>query len=260
MPFQDLLLDQDGPVWVMTVNRVSVRNAMGRQTWEELDQALAMVEENPDCRALVLTAAGGNFIAGGDLKEVQALTTGPEVTAWSQRAKAVLNRLSRLPIPVIAAIEGHAIGGGCEVALACDLRVAGESARFSFWEIRNAVTTGWGGGRRLLDLVGRATALELLLTGETIRCERAMALGLVNLVVPDGRALAAAISLGQQIAAQPPLAVRKMKELIDGVAGLPPAAADDLETELFVQTWLSADHQEAVRSFLERRRPRWHGR
>lgn len=258
--FQHLAFEERGPLRVVTVSRPDVRNAMGKQTWDELDKALSLVEAAPDCRALVLTAAGSDFIAGGDLKELQHVTTQPQTEAFANWAKAVLNRLSDLPVPVIAAVEGHAIGGGCEIALACDMRIAGEGARFSFWEIKNAVTTGWGGGRRLLGLTGPAIALELLLTGDTIGSDRAREIGLVNHVVPDGQALATALALGERIAAQPPLAVRAFKSLLRGLEGRSRAEADALETEHAVRTWLSVDHTEAVRSFLERRPPAWQGR
>jgi enoyl-CoA hydratase len=258
--FQHLTLDTSQPVWVLTISRPEVRNAIGLSTWDELDRAIAAAGRADPCRALIITADGKDFIAGGDLKELQQLTTRSGVAGFSRRAKAVLSRLERLPIPTIAAMEGHAVGGGCELALACDLRVAGVSARFSFWEIKNAVTTGWGGGRRLLALLGRSRATELLLTGRTVGSQRALAIGLINEVAPDSQVLAGALALAEEIAAQPPMAVRAMKALIHGVDGLSPTAADDLETELFVRTWLSADHEEAIRSFVERRPPVWKGR
>lgn len=254
------MIEQRGPIRIVTVNRPEARNAVNRAAWEELDQALTLAERDPACRGLILTASGPDFISGGDLKEAQSLVTAEQVRSWSDRAKAILNRIGRLPFPVIAAIEGHAVGGGCEIALACDMRIASESARFSFWEVRNAVTTGWGGGRRLQALVGRAAALEFLLTGDTIDSARALAAGLVNRVVPAGQALAAATALAEQIAAQPPLAVAAMKGLLYSAEGKTEAEADRLETDQFISTWLSADHAEAIRSFLERRPPKWAGR
>lgn len=254
-----LILNRDRSVWVVTVNRPEARNAFSLQTWEELDQVLTAASEDPSCQGLVLAAAGANFIAGGDLKEAQSLTTEEQVSTWSNRAKAILNRIQRLPFPVIAAIEGHAVGGGCEIALACDIRIAGQASRFSFWEVRNAVTTGWGGGHRLISMVGRANALELLLSGDTINSTRALAIGLVNRVVPDGQTLPEAVALARRIAVQPRGAVAAMKELLYASERMGHAEAERLETELFVRTWLSDDHTESVRAFLERRPPRWSG-
>lgn len=257
---QHVLLDRSKPVWVLTINRPEVRNAMARQTLEELDLALAEVESAPDCRALIVTGAKGHFVAGGDLRELQQLTDPEAVRSWSTHAKAVLSRLESLPVPVIAAIEGNAVGGGCELALACDLRIAGESARFKFWEIKMAVTTGWGGGRRLVNLVGKSRAMELLLTGESVNAVHAAEVGLVNHLVPDNHALQAAITLANHIAGQAPLAVREMKALLTEVETLSPAEADARETERFVRTWMSEDHVRAVDGYFQRRAVKWQGR
>ena len=178
----------------------------------------------------------------------------------TRRARTVFDRPQELEIPVIAAIEGHAVGGGCELALACDMRVAGQGARFSFWQVRNGVTTGWGGGPRLVSLLGEAKAFELLCTGDTMGAEQALAAGLINRLAPDGEALRAAIELATQVAAQPPLAVRALKRLVRGAATMPKHEAAELETELFVQTWLSEDHREAVNAFFAKRSPKWRGR
>lgn len=259
MQFQHIKLDRSQPVWVLTVHRPECRNALARHTLEEIDDALQQAAADSAIRALIITGADGHFMAGGDLRELKTLTEGDAVAAWSGRAQEVLRHLSHLPCPVIAAMEGNAVGGGCELALACDIRIAGESARFKFWEIKLAVTTGWGGGRRLAGLVGRARALELLLTGESLNAVHALGMGLVNQVVPDGHALQAAQVLAAHIATLSAPAVREMKALIYEIEGLPEVAADALETRRFVRTWLSPDHQAAVNGYFQSRGARWQG-
>jgi len=259
MEFQHITLDRSLPVWILTVHRPECRNALALQTLEEIDAAVQLAAADQVIRALVVTGSDGHFIAGGDLRELKTMTERTAVEAWSRRAQEVLRNLNHLACPVIAAMEGNAVGGGCELALACDIRIAGESARFKFWEIKLAVTTGWGGGRRLAGLVGRARALELLLTGESLNAVHALGMGLVNHVVPDGHALQAALNLAGHIATLSAPAVHEMKALIYEVEGLPEVEADEREAQRFVRTWLSPDHQAAVEGYFQHRGAKWQG-
>jgi enoyl-CoA hydratase/carnithine racemase len=170
-----------------------------------------------------------------------------------------LDRLAALPIPVIVALEGATRGGGCEVALACDLRIAAQDATLAFAQIGMAVTPGWGGAERLFRLVGYARAMDLLLTGRALAADEALSLGLVNRVCPSGTALNEALQLAQSIAAGPPLAVRGVKDVLRGYLTLPAEQACAIERTTFGRLWASADHAEAASAFLNKRQPVFRG-
>jgi enoyl-CoA hydratase/carnithine racemase len=172
----------------------------------------------------------------------------------------VFARLEALEVPVIAAINGAAYGGGTELAAACDIRIAAETASFGFKQIHLGIMPAWGLTSRLLRMVGRSTALELLLTGRTLTAREAEAIGFVDHVVPAGRAKKAAHELAQAIASNPPLSVRLIKQAVQGTRDAPAEAAGALEAALFALEWGSADHDEAVRAFFDKRAPRWRGK
>lgn len=261
MGFRSVRLAREGAVAVLTVDRPDVRNALDLDTIRELGRAVAGLEDDEDVLAVVLTGAGDEvFIAGGDLKafqRIEGVEAGRRMARLTQR---VLDRLEGLEVPVIAAVNGAAYGGGTEVAAACDLRVAAETACFGFKQVQLGIMPAWGLSRRLPRLVGRGRALELLLTGRTVDAREALALGFVDRVVPAGQALAAARELAQAIAAGPPLAVRLIKQAVHAGRDAPAEAAQALEAALFAEAWGSADHDEAVRAFFEKRSPRWRGR
>jgi len=175
---------------------------------DELDTAVAALEADRTVQAVILTGAGGTFISGGDLKSLETLEGIEAGRSMSRKMQAILLRLEGLEVPVIAAIEGYALGGGAEVAMACDIRIAASDARIGFKQITMGIMVGWGGGQRLRALVGRGRALELLLTGDIVTGEEAHHIGIVERVAPSGKALAEAEVLARQVAAQPPLAVR----------------------------------------------------
>jgi len=240
----------------ITFNRPGVRNAISLAMMDELEAAVADLEASRDLLAVVLTGAGDKaFVAGGDLKEFRRLRTVRDGREMSLRMGGLLQRLHRLEAPVIAAINGDAYGGGCETALACDLRLAAPHARLGFRQIVFGVTPGWGGGQRLLRLVGPAKAMELLLTGDILTAEQAAAIGLVNRVVHDGDVRDVAHELASQIARRAPLAVRHIKSALVEGANMPLDAAIAFEAELFSVTWGSEDHWEADRAFWEKRAP-----
>lgn len=250
----------DGGVVIVTVDRPEAANALTLAMQRALAETLERLVAAPTTRALVLTGAGERaFVAGADLRELGGALP-PDGADIARSLGSALDAVEAGPVPVIAALNGAAMGGGSEIALACDLRVAAANAVVSFRQVTMGLVTGWGGARRLLRLVGPSRAKRLLLAGESIPAEEARRIGLVDDVVPEGGALDAALGLARRLAALPPLAVSAMKQLLGRLPDLDAAAARQLETELFTRLFASEDRAEAMRAFLERRAPRWRGR
>ncbi len=255
-----LRLERTGGIVTLTIDRPAVRNALAPATVRELREVVAGLEDDDDVRAVVLTGAGDEiFVAGGDLRALQEVE-GPEAGRRMARlTQRVFARLEALEVPVIAAINGVALGGGTELAAACDIRVAAENSSFAFKQIQLGIMPAWGLTHRLVRQVGRSVALALLLTGRTVTASEARQIGFVDRVVPAGQAKAAALELARTIASNPPLSVRLVKQAIQGAGDAPAESAGLLEAALFGLTWGSADHHEAVRAFFEKRPPRWGG-
>jgi enoyl-CoA hydratase len=254
-------LERVGAVATVTIERREVRNALDPATIRALGERLAALEEDEDLLALVLTGAGDEvFIAGGDLKALQQVEGAEAGRRMARMTQRVLARLEALEIPVIAAVNGAAYGGGVEVAAACDIRIAAENACFGFRQIHMGIMPAWGLSQRLPRRVGRGRALELLLTGRTITAEEAKDIGFIDRVVPAGEALKAALELAQVIASNPPLSVRLIKQAVHGSREGSTESGHLLEAALFGILWGSDDHDEAVRAFFEKRAPRWRGR
>ncbi len=239
-------------VAVLTVNRPEKLNALDWAAMESFHARVREARDDKRIRALVITGAGDRaFISGGDLGELQHYPTRHDGRRLADVMGDALADLDALEIPVVAAINGHSRGGGCEIAVACDLRIASENASLGFVHVRQGITTAWGGAQRLKRLVGYGRAMELLLTGRIISPQEALALGMVEQVVPQGAALEAARSLAITIAANPPQAVRALKRLLR----LNASEAFHEEREALSRLWATHDHLEAVRAFLEKRAP-----
>ncbi len=251
-------LDEHG-IGLLQVNRPAARNALN---WTAQEQFAALVEQvaaSTAVRVLIVTGVGKQaFVSGGDLKE---LARHPEQEAGARLNRvmsAALWQLSQLPLPVIAAVNGDAIGGGCEILSACDLRIASEVARFRYAQVGNALTTGWGGGARLIRQVGLARGLELLLTARLFDAAEAQRIGLVHRLVPAGEdVVAAARAWALELAALPREALAALKQLAYAAAERPSDAVNALEQALFVELWPRPDHLEALAAFNEKRRPRF---
>lgn len=242
-------------VVVLRFCRPSARNAINRATMKELDAALDELAAAPQIRAVVLAAEGERaFIAGGDLKDFRELDTPQAGAEMSRRMAEVLSKLAALRIPSIAAIANNAYGGGCEVAMACDLRVMSAGAHLVFNQARMGLMTGWGGGPRLVRAIGPGRALRILLTGAYVSAEEAKTMGLAELA-PQGLALAHALDLARQITRHPAGSIEAIKQLVWGAVDreLPDAIA--LENALFATRWCSEEHRTAVQEFLQRRPP-----
>jgi enoyl-CoA hydratase len=209
---------------------------------------------------VVLTGAGDRtFVSGGDLKDFAQLETHEAAAAMSRRMQSLMARFEMLPIPVIGAINGDCLGGGCEVALAVDIRVVSESSHFGFKQVALGITPAWGGRRRLARLIGRSKTLMLLLSGDLLDARGAERIGLADKIAPPGRVLATALELAKQIAANPPLAVKAIKRAVNYDCAISDADAITFEADLFAQTWISKDHQEALAARKEKRPPRFTG-
>ncbi len=258
--FQNLLFEKQGLIAILTVNRPQVRNAVDDATIEELDQALGQVEQDPELRALIVTGAGDKaFVAGADIKELQVrdLVRGRAVT---RRRQEVLSRLEALDIPSIAAVNGFAMGAGLELAMACTLRLAARTAKLGQPEVKLGIIPGAGGTQRLPRLVGAGRALELILTGEPVDAEQALAMGLVNRVVEPAALLDEARKLAQTLAQRPKLALQYAKEAV--LRGLGGSLAEGLAHESYLHALSCAtqDKQEGVAAFLEKREPKFQGK
>ena len=239
-------------VGVLEVRRPEVRNALNWEAMEAFREAVEQAHREPSLRVLVVTGRGNAFIAGGDLKVLAHYPEEEHGRRLSAVMTKALARLEALPVPTIAALNGPARGGGSEVALACDLRVMAANADLGFVQIRQALTPGWGGGQRLLRLVGYSRAMEWLLLGKVLTAQEALSAGLANRVVPPGKALDEALSLAQEIADQPPQVVRAIKALLRAGMTLPPALAAAEEHRLFTPLWAEETHLQAVQAFLQR--------
>lgn len=254
---EGVLFEQDEHgIATITVNRPEVRNALDWEAMAAFAAAVRQAEGTPGLRALIVTGAGQQaFSAGGDLRDLHSTPTEADGLRQHDLMAGALDTLAALPVPVIAAVEGAARGGGCEIMLACDMRVAAEDVTLGFAQVRMAVTPGWGGARRLLELVGYGHAVELLMMGGALSAREAYAIGLVNRITPPGRALYGARRIARALARGPREALRGVKDVLRAHLTLPPEAARARERETFARLWASPDHAEAALAFLEQREP-----
>jgi enoyl-CoA hydratase len=259
MTFENLLLDWDGAVVVITINRPQVLNALNSQTIDELRQAIVQLKHDTFVRAVVITGAGDkSFVAGADINElaVQSPAQGKEHALRGQHAFDLIENMGK---PVIAAINGFALGGGCELAMACTLRLAADTARLGQPEVNLGLTPGYGGTQRLPRLVGTGVALDLLLTGRQVKADEALRIGLVNRVVPAADLMAEAKTLANALAAKAPIAVQYILEGVHRGVEQPFDKAQFLEATLFGLVASTKDMREGTAAFLEKRKPEFKG-
>jgi enoyl-CoA hydratase len=259
MGYENLLLEQKGGVAVVTVNRPKKLNALNTQTIGELDTVFAALASDENVKGVVLTGSGEKaFVAGADIAELAGLDA-EAGRALSARGHRVFDRIEWLGKPVVAAVNGFALGGGCELALACHVRLASENASLGTPEVKLGLICGYGGTQRLPRLVGRGAALEILLTGKQVDAAEALRLGLVNRVVPLEQLLPEAEALVRKMIANGPLALRATLEAVHGGLDRPLAEAQEGEAQLFGDLCATADAAEGTRAFLEKRAPRFRG-
>jgi enoyl-CoA hydratase len=260
MTFENLKFDRIDAVAVITFNRPKVLNALNAQTLTELSTAIAACKDDPGVRVVVLTGAGEKaFVAGADINEL-AVQTPVQGKQTAARGQQIFDSIEQLGKPVIAAINGFALGGGCELAMACTLRIAADTARLGQPEINLGIIPGYAGSQRLPRLVGRGVALEILLTGDMVSAQRAYEIGLVNRIVPAADLMAETMKLANTLASKAPLAVRYILEAVhQGLEG-PLAAGQFIETALFGTIAASEDMKEGTKAFLEKRKAAWQGK
>ena len=252
--------EKKGAVATVTVNRPKVLNALNTPTWKDLRTAFEDARDDDAVRGVILTGAGDKaFIAGADIGEL-AHATALEAEESSGFGQKVLDLIENLGKPVIAAVNGFALGGGCETAMACTVRIAVDSAKFGQPEVKLGLLPGGGGTQRLPRLVGKGRALQLILSGGMISAQEAYRIGLVNEVVPAANLIARAEEILKQIAANAPVAVAAAKASIDESWDLPLDAALERERFHYEKPLLSEDRLEGLRAFAEKRPPRWKGR
>jgi enoyl-CoA hydratase len=261
MSYQQILFETDEQgVALVTINRPDKRNALSIELVAELEAAFDRVENDRSVRALILTGAGDKaFVAGADINELAALPP-IELRRYALRGQAVFRRLDRCGKPSVAAVNGYALGGGLELAMACSVRFASENAMFGQPEVKLGITPGYGGTQRLPRLVGRGRALEMLLSGESVDATEAHRIGLVNAIVPQANLLPHSRSWLNKVLANGPLAVGLVMETVD--AGLDSGLDSGLRLEAtaFGMSAATEDRREGTRAFLEKRRPVFAGR
>src|SRR6202045_1116313 len=260
MTLENLLYEKRDRIGFITFNRPKVLNALNRKTMEELNQLLIAAREDDEVRVLILTGAGEkSFVAGADISElaIQTPVSGRETALFGQ---SVLHRLETMGKPSIAAINGFALGGGCEVALACSMRLASKTAKLGQPEVKIGILTGYGGSQRLSRLCGKGVAPELCLRGEMISAEEALRIGLVNHVYEPAELKPAAEALAKKIIANAPLAVKYAMEAIERGMEMPLEEGQFLEATLFGLSCATEDMREGTKAFLEKRVAEFRGK
>jgi enoyl-CoA hydratase len=260
MTYTNLRLEKHAPLAVVTLDRPKVLNALNAATFAELAEVFEDLAADTSIRVVLLAGAGGRaFAAGADIRELAEAATAERGREIAERGQRVFRRIETLGKPVIACIQGFALGGGCELALACTLRLAADTARLGQPEVKLGLLPGYGGSQRLPRLVGRGAALKMLLTGAMADAQEALRIGLVDEVVPAEQLMARAEALALEIAANAPLAVAATLRAVDEGLDLPLDAALALEAEAFGRLCATADKAEGTAAFLEKRAPEWKG-
>lgn len=260
MAYETLKYDKRDAIGYVRINRPEKLNALNHKVMEELFDCFQALHKDVEVRVVILTGSGEKaFVAGADINELAAQTPieGKETSRFGQQ---VFNLIENLGKPVIAAINGFALGGGCELAMACTLRVASETARLGQPEVKLGLIPGYAGSQRLPRLVGKCRALELILTGEPVTAHEAHRMGLVNQVVPAAELLAAAEKLAHKIIANAPLAIKLAMEAVNHGMEMPTAEGQFLEATLFGLCCTTTDRKEGTRAFLEKRPAKFTGK
>ncbi len=248
-----LRVERSGAFSIWTISRPEAKNALNLETLELLTRAAEAAKSDATLRAVVLTGAGDTFVSGGDLRELREKTSAHDAEIFADAGARVCAAIDSLHVPVIAALPGAAYGGGAELAIACDLRVAEPTAKISFKQVRMGVTTAWGTIGKLVSIVGYSSASRLLLTGHEVLAANAIAMGLVDAVCESGTCVAAALAWASDIAQGAPNAVAEMKALLR-------ATRIDVgvhERARFIATWSGQEHADAMTAYFSRRPPPW---
>ena len=260
MEYANLLLETNGPIAVLTINRPKALNALNADTLTELSTALDELGRDSNVKVVILTGGGEKaFVAGADIAQMKELSP-LEGRRFAQLGHATFRKIELLSQPVIAAINGFALGGGCELAMACDIRLASETAKFGQPEVTLGLTAGFGGTQRLPRLVGKGLASEMLFSGDIIDAQEAYRIGLVNHVYPVATLMEEALKLANRIAGRAPAGVQLSKSAIQRGINMDIDSAQAYEAEVFALTFSTQDQKEGCGAFLERRKPVFEGR
>jgi len=258
MSFQTLFTKMEDHTLIITINRPDVLNALNKQVINDLDAVMDRVYKFPEIKSVVITGAGlKSFVAGADIKEFESLTK-EQATEVAKRGQAVFSKIEHSPKPVIACVNGFALGGGCELAMSCHFVIASESATFGQPEVNLGIMVGYGGSQRLTQRVGKGRAMELIITGKTINATQAMNYGLVNYVVPQTELLDKALSILRVTHEKAPLSVANSIRAVnsvwdDGISGY------ETEAALFGECFVTDDCKEGIQAFMEKRKPHFKG-
>jgi enoyl-CoA hydratase len=255
MALNTILFETDGPVAIVTLNRPKALNALNRELIGELDQVLEEIEKDSEIRAVIITGGRKAFAAGADLTEIIDITTPVQVRSYITNVQGVFNRIERLDRPVIAAVAGFAFGGGCELSLACDMRIAAGNAKFALPEIKLGLLPGAGGTQRLPRLIGAGLAKQHIFSGDPIDAQEAYRIGLVSKVVPTDSLLQEAMAMAKTLAQRPGFTLKTIKGLINEALDMPLGAALAHEMRCFEILFSTEDKKEGVAAFVEKRDP-----
>ncbi|HMM22547.1 MAG TPA: short-chain-enoyl-CoA hydratase [Selenomonadales bacterium] len=257
---ENLLFQKENGVGIVTVNRPKALNALNQEVLQGLDKLLDEIAADSSVKVVIVTGSGDKaFVAGADINEMRPLTA-MEGREWGRLGQAVFAKLEKLPQPVIAAVNGFALGGGCELAMACDIRVAAENAKFGQPEVSLGIPPGFGGTQRLPRLVGKGRAKELLYTGDMIDAAEALRIGLVNKVVAAEELMAVAKTMAQKIMSRAPVAVQVCKAAVNAGLEMGLEYGISYEAEVFGLCFATLDQKEGMTAFIEKRKPAFAGK
>lgn len=254
MNFESIVLNKEGNVAVVSINRPKALNALNSSVLNELNQVIDIIEQDSEIYLLILTGEGKAFVAGADISEMSNMNA-QQGKEFAKKGMNVFRRIEELTIPTIALVNGFALGGGCELAMACDIRIASEKAKFGQPEVGLGITPGFGGTQRLPRLVGLAKAKELIFTADMIDAQEALNIGLVNKVTPVEELMNEGMLMASKIASKGQIAVRYSKEAINSGMQTDIDTAMDIEANLFGLCFANDDQKEGMTAFMEKRKP-----
>jgi enoyl-CoA hydratase len=256
MEFESIIVEIKDSVGLIKMNRPQAMNALNSQTLGELKEALSQLKDDDAVRVIIITGEGKAFVAGADIAEMKDMTK-EQAEEFSRTGQKVFNKIAKIKKPVIAAVNGFALGGGCELAMACDIRVASDKAKMGQPEVNLGVIPGFAGTQRLSRLVGTAKAKELIFTADMVDAQTALSIGLVNQVVPAEQLMDVCMEMAKKIASKGPKAVKLAKKVISEGIEEKLEKGSEYETEDFGECFASGEAKEGMSAFLEKRKPNW---
>ena len=256
MDFKNIIVDKEDGVGIVKMNRPTAMNALNSEILQELSKAISDLSESDQVSVIVITGEGKAFVAGADIAEMKDMSA-DEANEFSKIGQGVFEKIAKTDKPVIAAVNGFALGGGCELALACDIRIASDKAKLGQPEVNLGIIPGFAGTQRLSRLVGAAKAKELIFTGDMVDAQTAHSIGLVNQVVPAEKLMDVCMEMAKKIASKGPTAVKLAKKVIDEGIQVNLDDGTTLESDRFAECFAGGEAKEGMSAFLEKRKPNW---